>query len=127
MNRPTLIPGLPRVWRGPGQLQLGSDPARALVLHLPDPRCERVLDLLDGSRSERLVLIRAAEFGIPPDECRNLLETLRIAGLTRPAIALLPHSLPRESRQRLSGEAAALALRGVERPATSLGRRAAAR
>ena len=24
MNRPTLLPGLPRVWRGPTELQLGS-------------------------------------------------------------------------------------------------------
>ena len=126
MNRPTLIPGLPRVWRRPGELQIGADPARALVLHLPDPRCERVLDLLDGSRSERLVMIRAAEFGVPAEECRALLDALAAAGLTLPATALVPHTLPAESQRRLAGEAAALALRGVPRPAQVLRRRAAA-
>ena len=80
MNRPTLIPGLPRIWRRPGELQIGSDPARALLLHLPDPRCERVLDLLDGTRSERLVTIRAAEFGVTEAECRALLDALCAAG-----------------------------------------------
>ena len=126
MNRPTLIPGLPRVWRRPGELQIGADPARALVLHLPDPRCERVLDLLDGSRSERLVMIRAAEFGVPGEECRALLDALAAAGLTLPATTLVPHTLPAESQRRLAGEAAALALRGVPRPAQVLRRRAAA-
>jgi len=127
VNRPTLIPGLPRVWRSPGELQIGSDPARALVLHLPDPRCEQVLDLLDGTRSERLVTIRAAEFGVPAEHCHELLEALRAAGLILPATALLPHTLPVQGRRRLAGEAAALALHGVARPATSLRRRAAAR
>jgi len=126
VNRPTLIPGLPRVWRGPGELQIGSDPARALLLHLPDPRCERVLDLLDGTRSERLVMIRAAEFGVPAAECRVLLDALETAGLTLPATALVPHMLPAECQRRLAGEAAALALRGVPRPAQVLRRRAAA-
>jgi hypothetical protein len=127
VNRPTLIPGLPRIWRRPGELQIGSDPARALLLHLPDPRCERVLDLLDGTRSERLVTIRAAEFGVAEPECRALLDALSAAGLILPAGALVPHTLPAEQRQRLIGEAAALALRGVARPARSLRRRAEAR
>jgi hypothetical protein len=126
VNRPTLIPGLPRVWRGPDELQIGSDPARALLLHLPDPRCEQVLDLLDGTRSERLVMIRAAEFGVPADECRVLLDALEAAGLTLPATALVPHTLPAESQRWLAGEAAALALRGVPRPAKALCRRATA-
>jgi hypothetical protein len=111
VNRPTLIPGLPRVWRGPGELQLGSDPARALLLHLPDPRLARVLDLLDGSRSESLVLMRAAEMGVSAADCRALLDTLGSAGLALPAPALIPLTLPAEAQRRLVGEAAALALR----------------
>jgi len=126
VNRPTLIPGLPRVWRRPGELQIGSDPARALVLHLPDPSFERVLDLLDGTRSERLVMIRAAELGVPTDECRVLLDALEAAHLTLPATALIPHTLSAASQQRLAGEAAALALRGDPRPAQALRRRATA-
>ena len=146
MNRPMLIPGLPRTWRAPGELQLGSDPARALVLRLPDPRTARVLDLLDGSRSERLVLLGAAELGVSPDECRMLLSTLHAAGLTLPATSLMPHTITPGARERLIGEAAALAMlsptypqvipqsrppspssRGGMLPAQRLRRRAAAR
>ena len=127
MNRPTLIPGLPRVWRGPGVLQLGSDPARALLLRLPDPRTAQVLDLLDGTRSERLVLLRAAELGVPPEDCRALLETLRTAGLILPAASLIPSCLPADVRHRLIGEAAALALRRITPPAQTLRRREASR
>ncbi|HEX5202880.1 MAG TPA: hypothetical protein VFW27_23375 [Actinoplanes sp.] len=126
MNRPTLIPGLPRVWRRPGELQIGSDPARALLLRLPDERCEKVLDLLDGSRSERVVLRGAAELGIPEEHCRSLLETLRTAGLTLPASSLVPPSFGADARRRLTGEAAALALHGMPAPAQSLRRRLAA-
>ena len=112
MNRPTLIPGLPRAWRGPSELQLGSDPARAVLLQLTDPRAAGVLDLLDGTRPERAVLLRAAELGVAPEDARALLDTLHAAGLVLPAAALLPPSLPLQARQRLTGEAAALALRG---------------
>jgi hypothetical protein len=130
VHLPTLIPGLPRVWRSTGELQLGSDPARALVLRLPDPRAAHVLDLLDGSRSERSVLLSAAERGIAPDDCRALLDALRAAGLTLPGTALVPTTFPVDARQRLLGEAAALALRRRDRditPACRLRRRQAAR
>jgi hypothetical protein len=123
VNRPTLIPGLPRLWRSPAELQLGSDPARALLLHFPDPGAAQVLDLLDGTRSEREVVLRAAELGIPPDECRSLLTTLEDAGLVLPRSSLLP----KNDADRLTGEAAALALHGSSPPAGVLSRRQAAR
>ena len=134
MNRPTLIPGLPRTWRGPSELQLGSDPARAVLLQLPDPRAAGVLDLLDGTRPERAVLVQAAELGVAPDETRALLDTLHAAGLVLPAAMLLPPSLPEPARHRLTAEAAALALREPTayprddlEPAEVLRRRATAR
>ncbi|BAL92550.1 hypothetical protein AMIS_73300 [Actinoplanes missouriensis 431] len=116
LSRPTLIPGLPRIWRGPGELQLGLDAAHAVVLKLPDPRAARVLDLLDGVRSERAVLVRAAEFGVPPDEVRVLLDLLHRAGLVLPGAALLPPALSPEVRARLTGEAAAMALSAAGGP-----------
>ncbi|MCO8272271.1 ThiF family adenylyltransferase [Actinoplanes sp. TRM 88003] len=127
MNRPTLIPGLPRVWREGGELQLGSDPARAFVLRLPHPRTAQVLDLLDGTRPERLVLIHAAAQGIPVEDAQAVVDSLRAAGLAVPAASLLPHSIP--SVHRLTGEAAVLALRGgtTRSPASRLRRRHAAR
>jgi hypothetical protein len=130
VNRPILIPGLPRVWRGPHELQLGADPSRARSLELPDPRAAQILDLLDGTRSERGVLLRAAEQGIPLDQARALLDTLQAAGLVIPAAELLPTGQPHESRRRLIGEAAALALTtasGRRTPAGILRRRAECR
>jgi hypothetical protein len=127
LPRPTLLPGLPRSWRDPHTLQLGSDPARAVLIDLPDPRAAAVLDLLDGSRPERIVLTRASALGISPDQTHALLETLHEAGLVLPAPRLLPRSLPDDSRQRLAGEATALALAGVPSPGRSLRRRAASR
>ena len=107
VNRPTLIPGLPRVWRGPTELQLGTDPARAVVLRLPDPATAMVLDLLDGSRPERSVLLEAASAGVVPEDARALLTMLQKAHLVLPAAELLPGG---SVRGRLLGEAAALAL-----------------
>ncbi|MEV6347835.1 hypothetical protein [Actinoplanes sp. NPDC051851] len=110
MTRPTLIPGLPRAWRTPVELQLGLDPDHAVRIELADPRTAEVLDLLDGTRPERLVLLDAAERGVPPGDARRLLDTLRDAGLILPAESLLPATLPAAERQRLLGEAAALAI-----------------
>ncbi|MEV6844229.1 hypothetical protein [Actinoplanes sp. NPDC051411] len=122
MNRPILIPGLPRFWRGPREIQFGSDPSRALSIELPDPRAAQILDLLDGTRPERAVLLRAAELGAPVDQAKALLEALQAAGLVLPAADLLPTAVPDEPRRRLIGEAAALAMTG-RHPADILRRR----
>ncbi|WIM95808.1 hypothetical protein ACTOB_007945 [Actinoplanes oblitus] len=128
LPRPILIPGLARVWRGPVELQLGLDPAHAVRLELPDPRLARVLDLLDGNRPERQVLLHAAELGVPPDDARQLLDLLHRAGLVLPSASLLPAGLPSAQRRRLTGEAAALALgTPFSAPARTLRRRQTAR
>jgi ThiF family protein len=111
--RPTLLPGLPRIWRDSNTLQLGLDPAGAVLIDLPDPSAARVLDLLDGSRPERVVLADAVEHGVAAADARDLLEVLRETGLVMAAPSLLPSSLAEDARTRLSGEAAALALRQV--------------
>jgi bacteriocin biosynthesis cyclodehydratase domain-containing protein len=107
------------------------DPARAVVLELPDPAAARLLDLLDGTRSERAVLAEAGRYGITEADARALLQTLRGAGLVVGAQTLLPQTLPEPVRRRLAAEAAALALRGGEAPAATpaqiLRRRAASR
>jgi hypothetical protein len=128
--RPTLLPGLPRVWRGPHTLQLGLDPARAVLIDLPDPGAARILDLLDGARPERVVLAQAVADGVSPDDARALLDALHAAGFLLSAPSLLPASLPDSARQRLTGEAAALALHrrpDGPSPAQTLRKRAAAR
>jgi hypothetical protein len=111
LQRPTLLPGLRRLWRTPHTLQLGADPARAVVLELANPAVAKLLDLLDGAHSERSVLAHAARHGVSDADAGTLLDTLRAAGLVVGAQALLPAHLPPPIRRRLTTEAAALALR----------------
>jgi hypothetical protein len=129
--RPTLLPGLRRMWRGRHSLQLGVDPAHAVVLELPDARVAGLLDLLDGARSERAVLAAAVrQCRVSAADARQLLDALCAAGLVVGAHSLLPRNLPDPVRRRLAGEAATLALRGTEPPGTPaqiLRRRSAAR
>ena len=127
LPRPTLLPGVALSWRGPRTLQIGTDPDRAVVVDLPDPRAARVLDMLDGSRPDREVVQRAAAFGLSAGEARSLIDTLTAAGYVLPAQAL---ASPTPS---LAGEAAALALctpspaSSDPTPARILRRRASAR
>ena len=51
--RPTLLPGLTRIRRGPRTVQFGVDPRRAVLVELADERAAAILDLLDGAHSER--------------------------------------------------------------------------
>lgn len=127
--RPTLLPGLPRLWRDRHTLQLGLDPARAVLLEVANPRAVRLLDLLDGGHTERAILDHASAIQVDRQEARVLLDTLRTAGLLVGAHTLLPSNLPEPLRRRLSAEAAAIALRGTNAlatPAQILRRRAAA-
>ncbi|MCW3814896.1 TOMM precursor leader peptide-binding protein [Micromonospora sp. DR5-3] len=130
LARPTLLPGLARLWRDRHTLQLGIEPGRAVLLKVTNPRAARLLDLLDGTRSERAVLAYAATARVAPDEARVLLDTLRGAGLVVPAQSLLPRELAGPVRTRLAGEADALALATPALPGTPaqvLRRRRAAR
>ncbi|NBE80616.1 ThiF family adenylyltransferase [Micromonospora rubida] len=130
LPRPVLLPGLTRLWRDRHTLQLGLGSGRAVLVEVANPRAVRVLDLLDGTRSERLVLAHAANVDVPPDEARGLLDALRDAGLVVPAHTLLPRDLTGPARHRLAAEAGALALAAPALPGTPaqvLRRRRAAR
>lgn len=116
--RPTLLPGLARLWRDPYTLQLGADPRHAVLLELPDPALSRLLDTLDGSRPARAVLDVAGRLGIPREQAQQLLDTLAGHGLVVGAHTLLPANLPPPARRRLTTEATALALRRPGSPAT---------
>src|SRR5262249_13463738 len=109
-GRLTLLPGLCRLWRDQTALQLGADPARAVIIDLPDQRTARVLDLLDGSRTEQGVLRDARALDIPVDVTRALLAALGAANLVVGADSLMPSSLPETVRRRLVAEAAARAM-----------------
>ena len=100
------------------------------MLDLPDPSAARLLDLLDGARSERAALAAAVRRGVDRVAAEALLAALRQAGLVVGAQSLLPHNLPEPLRRRLRTEVAALALSGTGAPATPaqiLRRRRAAR
>ncbi|SCE80611.1 bacteriocin biosynthesis cyclodehydratase domain-containing protein [Micromonospora viridifaciens] len=130
LARPALLPGLTRLWRDRHTLQLGLEPGPAVLLEVANPRAAHLLDLLDGTRSERAVLASAATAQVAPEEARVLLDTLRAAGLVVPAHSLLPRDLAGPLRGRLAGEAGALALATTGLPGTPaqvLRRRRAAR
>lgn len=117
--RPTLLPNLRRLWRDASTVQLGTDPAGAVVLHLRRPELARVLDLLDGAHTEPAVLAAGEALGLAAAEVRSLVQTLRDTGLVIAAHALVPVGLPERVHRRLSVEAAAIALRlrtGVRDP-----------
>ncbi|MBO4206846.1 TOMM precursor leader peptide-binding protein, partial [Micromonospora echinofusca] len=119
-----------RLWRDRHTLQLGLDPARAVLLEIANPAAARLLDLLDGGHSERAILDHAARIRVGRPDARSLLDALRTAGLVVAAHTLLPRELTGPARTRLAGEAAAIALRAPEHPGTPaqlLRRRRAAR
>jgi bacteriocin biosynthesis cyclodehydratase domain-containing protein len=132
MSRPTLLPHLRPLWRDRTNLQLGTDPARAVVLEFDDPATARLLGLLDGVRTETAVLTEANALGVPPEPARAALAALREAGMVVDAHALVPIAWPVPVRERLYPEAVAMAAAAVPgragaSPATRLRRRAAAR
>src|SRR5262245_46372147 len=66
-GRLMLLPGLRRVWRDENALQLGTNPAHALVIEVAHRSVARVLDLLDGSRTMLGVVREAAECNVPEE------------------------------------------------------------
>jgi hypothetical protein len=135
LSRPTLLPGLRPLWRDRYTLQLGTDPAQAVVLELPHPAAARLLELLDGSRTERALLAEMARVGMRPTDVSAVIAALAESGLVVAAHTLLPAALAKPRRDRLGDEAAALAVQrrrssaagAVPTPASILRRRDAAR
>ena len=111
-HRPQLKPGLRRVWRDVSTIQLGVDPAHAVVISGLDPASARVLESLDGSRDLPGVASGAARLGVDADRLDELLTVLTRAGVLvdaaadRQALA----GLGRDERDRLAPDLAAAAL-----------------
>src|SRR3954453_8617725 len=66
-QRPQLKPALRRVWRDGSTIQLGVDPARAVVIGGLDAGSARLLESLDGSRDLRGLTVGAARLGVDAD------------------------------------------------------------
>jgi len=128
--RPALLPHLHRFWRDPRTVQLGFDPAHAVVIEFAEPRHTRMLDLLDGRRTERELLDTCQQrLELDRETTRAVLKALITARLVINAPALLPAELTAAAQERLIPEAVALARQPetTDSPAQTLRRRAAAR
>jgi bacteriocin biosynthesis cyclodehydratase domain-containing protein len=127
--RPVLVPGLARAWRNRRTLQIGLDPDRAVLVDLPEPRLAGLLDLLDGSRTERFVLDQVRRMGVEAADARTVLDLLVDAGVVMYSGALVPGDWTGADQTRLAAESAALALAPEvpDPPARVLRRRAGSR
>ena len=79
--RPMLNPALRRVWRDPGTVQFGLDPARAVVIGGLDAPRARLVEALDGTRDRAGVHAVAAQLGVPRPDAVALLDLLAGAGV----------------------------------------------
>ena len=78
--RPQLNPALRRAWRDPRTVQIGVDPARAVVIGGLDAGCARFVDSLDGTADAETVLARAGRWGLDAARAGELLDVLAAAG-----------------------------------------------
>ena len=110
--RPQLKPALRRVWRDGTTLQLGVDPARAVVIGGLDARSARLVESLDGSRDLTGLHATAARLGIASDHVDDLLVLLARSGVLEDAAAdhRVLGALPREERDRLAPDLAAASI-----------------
>lgn len=112
MRRPMLKSGLRRLRRGPGTVQFGSDPERAVLVTGLDARAQRWIEALDGLRGPAGLRAAAAELGLPDESADALLEMLAAAGLLEDAAATCDglSALPLPVRDRLAPDLASLTL-----------------
>lgn len=74
--RPRLRPSLVRVWRDRHTLQLGLDPARAVLVTGLDPALARFVERVDGTRTPDELYDTAGRLGVAPGRTRELLDLL---------------------------------------------------
>jgi hypothetical protein len=77
-------PGLYRLWRAPGRLQIGLDARLGTVLDGLTSQDEYVISLLDGSLGLKGLLQRARRLGLSTERVQSLLAALREADLLVP-------------------------------------------
>lgn len=110
--RPVLKPALRQRWRDGETLQLGTDPAVAVLITGLRAADRLVLGLLDGTRTEAAIVATAREAGVTAASATHLLATLRRAGALEDASARDPLAdLPLGHLERFGCELAELSLR----------------
>ena len=110
--RPQLKPALRRVWRDGTTLQLGVDPARAVVIGGLDAGTARLVESLDGSRDLSGLQTTAAGLGLDAAAVEELLLLLGRCGVLEDAAAdhRVLRALGREERDRLGPDIAAASI-----------------
>lgn len=110
--RPRIKPALRPLWRNGSTLQLGVDPAHAVVIGGLDPGSAKLLTSLDGTRDLPGVTAAAAQLGVDAARLDELFAVLTRAGVledgadeTRPL-----SGLSRVERDRLGPDLAAASL-----------------
>lgn len=121
--RPLLLPALRRLWRDVSTLQLGIDPARAVVVDDLMPGAVSLLDRLDGT-VELDVLLASTTDALEREAARHLVSVLVGARAVVDAAALtpLPSTLDARTRHRLGPDVASLSLL-VNDPGSAVTRR----
>ncbi|WP_261562161.1 ThiF family adenylyltransferase [Frankia tisae] len=107
--RPILKPGLRRLWHNGSTLQLGIDPARAVLVAGLDPSHAALLDALDGRRTLEQVRL---DGGAAAWDLLNLLGGAGLLDDAAPPPGTTP--LPPADRDRLSPDLAALSVRSTD-------------
>jgi hypothetical protein len=110
--RPLLKPALRRLWRDATTLQLGLDPAHAVVIGGLDPNVARLVESLDGTRDRPGVLTAATNLGLEQARAGQILELLAGAGVLDDGAAdhAPLRALERRERERLAPDLAAASL-----------------
>ena len=104
-----LNPALRRVWRDSSTLQLGTDPARAVVIGGLDPPSATLVERLDGTKDLAGVRAVASRLGVPAGRVEHLLGLLERSGVLHDGAA--DHRalarLSQDERDRLQPDVAA--------------------
>lgn len=110
--RPQLKPALRRVWRDGTTLQLGVDPARAVVIGGLDAGTAQLVESIDGSRDLRGLQATAAGLGLGAAAVEELLVLLGRCGVLEDAAAdhRVLRALARDERDRLGPDIAAASI-----------------
>ncbi|MGH8825768.1 MAG: thiamine biosynthesis protein ThiF [Jiangellaceae bacterium] len=79
--RPLVHPALARAWRDPATVQIGLDPARAVVIGGLGPAETVLFRSIDGARDERVLRDTATRAGGDAATADRLVDVLRTAGV----------------------------------------------
>ncbi|NMR19023.1 ThiF family adenylyltransferase [Cellulomonas fimi] len=86
--------GLRVLWRGPDEVQVGTDPRWAIRIQGLEPAEVDLLTSLDDGSTDRALVTRARAAGIPPARVEELVALLVHAQLTTPDGAARPAARP---------------------------------